>query len=42
MFSCITTIMGAINGIEWNIKADSKGTLWAHVIGRAQAGVYMG
>ena len=40
--SCITTIMGAINGIEWNIKAASKGTLWVHVIGRVQAGVYMG
>ena len=40
--SCITTIMGAINGIEWNIKAASKGTLWVHVIGRAQASVYMG
>ena len=34
--------MGAINGIEWNIKAASKGTLWVHVIGRAQASVYMG
>ena len=22
MFSCIAAIMGAINGIEWNIKAD--------------------
>ena len=40
--SCITTIMGAINGIEWNIKAASKGTLWVHVIGRAQGSVYMG
>ena len=39
--SCITTIMGAINGIEWSIKAASKGTLWVNVIGRAQASVYM-
>ena len=30
------------NGIEWNIKAATKGTLCVYVIGRAQAGVYMG
>ena len=40
--SAIWAVDVAINGIQWDVRAASKGTLRVHAIRRAQTCVYMG